>query len=169
MIRVPTTNAASLPSRATVRPSARPMMPKTRHATGNENFCWIAMISGCGESPSFAFCSASCFSSAIDLFVDARLQVDFGEHRFGVEPEDQGGGEARGVGLPRLRRAIAGPVDQDQIDAALFAVDYQPSLGGEVHRRLVALVGIGDHQFFQPGSPGSGSSFAYSTQPGKSW
>ncbi len=81
------------------------------------------------------------------FLVDARLQVDFGEHRIGVEPEDQGGGEASGVGLPRLRRAIAGPVHQDQIDAALFAVDYQPSLGGEVHRRLVALVGIGDHQF----------------------
>ena len=34
-----------------LRPSARPMIAKTKQATGNENFCWMAIISWCGDRP----------------------------------------------------------------------------------------------------------------------
>ena len=78
MTAVPTTNPASLPSRATVIPSATPMMPNTRQATGKENFCWIAMTSGCFECPVRTFSSPSTRSSAMVFSLTPFWMLIFG-------------------------------------------------------------------------------------------
>ena len=58
MTAMPTTKPASLPSRATVSPSATPMIANTKHATGKENRWWMYSISWCAGRPFFILSAA---------------------------------------------------------------------------------------------------------------
>ena len=78
------------------------------------------------------------------LFRKATGQVRLPEHHFRIERHCQIAGEAIGDCFPRLARGIAGPVGQDQVDAALVAIEDEAAARRQVQFGCVGLAGIGD-------------------------
>ena len=62
------------------------MSANTRHATGNENFCWMAMTSGCADIPLVRLTSASSLSWAIVFSFSPGWRLTFGNTSFGFSP-----------------------------------------------------------------------------------
>ncbi len=62
------------------------MTAKTTQATGIENFCWIAMTSGCGDWPFRTLAAASLRSSAMVFSFCPGWMFSLGKTASGLSP-----------------------------------------------------------------------------------
>ena len=145
------------------------MNANTRQATGNENFCWMAMISGCGEIPFWTLVSIVRAELGDRLLVDPALEFDLREHGLRIQRQDQVAREpVRSSASSGLRDWYRVPFVRTRSTVALGPVEHQPAAPAPDRARSPPACCVSaTSTSFQPACPVSGSSRAYRTQPGK--